>query len=107
MLNPDILPDALDQLDVRPEIDLFASSSRLNKQFPRYVSYNPDPSAVAGNAFTMSWTDMTFYAFPRFCVIPSMLHKIIKDGARGILAVPEWPTLARMLTQKPVLVSAR
>ena len=47
ILNPDILSDALDQLDVRSEIDL--NASRLNNQFPRYVSYNPDPSAVAVN----------------------------------------------------------
>ena len=55
MLNPDILSDALDRLDVKPEIDLFAS--RLNHQFPRYVSYKPDPDTEAVNAFTISWSD--------------------------------------------------
>ena len=43
MLNPDILSDALDRLHVKPKTDLFAS--RLNHQFPRYVSYKPDPDA--------------------------------------------------------------
>ena len=111
LLNPDILSDALDRLDVKPEIDLFASG--LNRQFPRYVSYKPDPDAEAVNAFTMSWSDVTFYAFPPFCIIPSVLHKIIKDRARGILVVPDWPSqpwypiLARELTQRPVLVSPR
>ena len=89
MLNPDILSDAMDRLDVKPEIDLFAS--RLNHQFPRYISYKPDPDAEAVNAFTMSWSDVTFYAFPPFCIIPSVLQKIIKDRARGILVVPDWP----------------
>ena len=60
MLNPDILSDILDILDVKPEIDMFAS--RLNHQFPRYVSYKPVPDAEAVNAFTMSWSDVTFYA---------------------------------------------
>ena len=55
MLNPDILSDALDRLDVKPETDLFAS--RLNHQFPRYVSYKPDPDTEAVNAFTISWSD--------------------------------------------------
>ena len=90
LLNPDILSDALDRLDVKPEIDLFAS--RLNRQFPRYVSYKPDPNAEAVNAFTMSWSDVTFCAFPPFCIIPSVLHKIIKDRARGILVAPDWPS---------------
>ena len=111
MLNPDILSDALDRLDVKPEIDLFAS--RLNHQFPRYISYKPDLDAEAVNAFTMSWSDVTFCAFPPFCIIPSVLQKIIKDRARGILVVPDWPSqlwypiLARGLTQRPVVVSAR
>ena len=73
MSNPDILSDALDRLDVKPEIDLFAS--RLNHQFPRYVSYKPDPDAEAVNAFTMTRSDVTFYAFPPFCIIPSILQK--------------------------------
>ena len=73
MLNPDIPSDALDRLDVKPEIDLFAS--RLNHQFPRYISYKPDPDAEAVNAFTMSWSDVTFYAFPPFCIIPSVVQK--------------------------------
>ena len=110
-LNPDILSDALDRLDVKPEIDLFAS--RLNHQFPRYVSYKPDLDAEAVNAFTMSWSDVTFYAFPPFCIIPSVLHKNIKDWAKGILVIPDWPSqpwypiLAKGLMQRPVLVSVR
>ena len=90
MLNPDILSDALERLDVKHEIDLFAS--KLNHQFPRYMSYKPDPDAEAVSAFTLSWSDVTFCAFPPFCIIPSVLQKIIKDRARGILVVPDWPS---------------
>ena len=107
----DLNPDALEILDVKPEVDLFAS--RLNHQFPRYVSYKPDLDAEAVNAFTMSWSDVTFYAFPPFCIIPSVLHKNIKDRAKGILVISDWPSqpcypiLAKGLMQRPILVSAR
>jgi len=111
MLNPHSLSDALDRLDVKPEIDFFVS--RLNHQFPRYVSCKHDPDADSVNALTMSWSDVKFYAFPPFCIIPSVLRKIVKDRARGILVVLDWPSqpwypvLARGLTQRPVLVSAK
>ena len=111
MLNSDILSDSLKLLGAKPEIDLFAS--RLNKQLPSYVSYKPDPTATAVNAFTLSWACKVVYCFPPFCVIPRVLQKISKDKARGILVVPDWPSqpwyskLARMITQPPILVSAR
>ena len=111
MLNSDILSDSLKLLGTKPEIDLFAS--RLNKELPSYVSYKPDPTATAVNAFTLSWACKVVYCFPPFCVIPRVLQKISKDKARGILVVPDWPSqpwyskLARMLTQLPILVSAR
>ena len=103
---------------VRPKKDnrwrmILNDASRLNHQLPWYISYKPDLDAEAVNAFTMSWSDVRFYAFTPFCIIPSVLHKIIKDRARGILIVPDWPSqpwypvLARGLMQRPVLVSAR
>ena len=55
---------------------------------------------------------MTFCAFPPFRIIPTVLQNIIKDRARGILVVPDWPSqlwypiLVRGLTQRPVLMSA-
>ena len=53
MLNKEVLSDALAKLDFSPEIDLFAS--RVNRQFPKYVAYRPDPNASAIDAFTISW----------------------------------------------------
>ena len=41
MINPSILQEVLRQLSFIPEVDLFASW--INKQFPTYVSYRPDP----------------------------------------------------------------
>ena len=43
MLNPTLLNKAHDKLQARPDVDIFAS--RLNKQFPRYISFRPDPGA--------------------------------------------------------------
>jgi len=42
----------------RPDIDLFAS--RCNK-CTRYVSWHPDPSAVAVDAFTLNWATVGFF----------------------------------------------
>ena len=46
----------------KPSIDLFAS--RLNFQLRPFVSWKPDPQAFAIDAFSISWTEHNFYAFP-------------------------------------------
>lgn len=73
-----------------PNIDLFAS--RINKKCNRYISWHADPDAWAVNAFTVSWSNFYFYAFPPFTMILKTLRKIITDKAKGILIVPLWPT---------------
>jgi hypothetical protein len=52
-LNKQIFYDAISRLGVTPNIDLFAS--RINYQIEPYVSFHPDPGAIAVNAFHMSW----------------------------------------------------
>ena len=44
------------------------------------MACRPDPEAMAINAFTLSWSGIQFYAFPPFCIIPSMLQKMTKDN---------------------------
>ena len=73
-----------------PTIDLFAS--KLNHKCRRYVSWLRDPDSVAVDAFTLSWSDLYFYAFPPFNLILRTLNKIVHDNAVGILVVPWWPT---------------
>ena len=73
-----------------PQVDLFAT--RLNNKLPKYVSWCPDPGACAIDAFTLNWSQFTFYAFPPFSCIPKVISKILKEGASGILIVPWWPT---------------
>ena len=65
---------AINELDFIPNIDLFAS--RTNKQLTPFVSYKPDPEAIAVNAFNLSWKPYSFYAFPPFCLISRVLQKI-------------------------------
>ena len=62
MLNPTFLNKALDKLQARPDVDMFAS--RLNKQFPRYISFRPDPGAYLVDVFSAQWNELNGYCFP-------------------------------------------
>ena len=77
-------------LNFMPVVDLFAS--RVNHHLNKYVSLHPDPNAMATDAFTFSWTHITFYAFPPFSIIGETVAKIIKDRALGIIIIPKWNT---------------
>lgn len=85
-------------------------ASRLNYQLTPYVSWLPDPQAIASDAFTLGWTDHFLYAFPPFSVLPQFLQKLEMDQAQAILAAPNWPTqpwyakLRRLLIRKPILL---
>lgn len=73
-----------------PTVDLFAS--RINKKCDRYLSWFRDPDAFAIDAFTITWSDLYFYAFPPFAIVLKTLRKIIADKATGIMVVPLWPS---------------
>lgn len=73
----------------RPEIDLLATN--LNKKCDRFVSRYPEPNCEQIDAFTFSWSDLNFYAFPPFILILKTLVKIREDKACGIVVVPDWP----------------
>lgn len=75
----------------KPKVDLFAS--RINAQLPNYVSWRPDPHALAVDAFSFSWTDrILYYGFPPFSIIGQTLRKLLRDGATMLLVLPLWPT---------------
>lgn len=61
MIDSTILHEAIVKINFRPDIDLFAS--RLNTQFPRYVSFRPDPRAVAIDALTLNLSHFQVYDF--------------------------------------------
>lgn len=86
-----------------PQIDLFAS--RTNAKCPEYVSWRQDPDALSVDAFTISWKEKFFYAFPPFCLILNCIQKIIQDRATGILVFPMWPAQAWYPQLKDILIT--
>ena len=111
MLDKTSVLNALMELNVTPDIDLFAS--RISHQFTQYVAYKPDPNAFAIDAFSLDWSKLNLYAFPPFSVIPSVLSKMTAEQATGVIVVPDWPTqswhpkVQQMLVKEPVLLEAR
>ena len=107
MLNKNMFKQLIQIMGV-PKVDLFAS--RLNNQLPNYVSWLPDPGAIAVDAFSLDWGPLEFYAFPPFCLIGRCLQKVNHEKAEGLLIAPNWPTqpwyplLMSMSIQEPVLI---
>jgi len=90
-------------------IDLFAS--RTNHQLPTYCSWRPDPGASTIDAFSISWTKMTPYLFPPFCLVGRALSKIRRESVNfACLIAPAWPAqhwypqLLSMLSDFPILL---
>ena len=75
-----------------PSVDLFAS--RINHKLPCYVSWRPDPSADATDAFMFSWGSLFGYAFPPFSLLGRVIQKIFSDEATILLIMPLWPSKA-------------
>ena len=73
-----------------PDIDLLATNT--NTKCETFISWFPDPFALAVDAFTVCWSHFNFYVFPPFALIARVLRKIITDRAKGIVVVPWWPT---------------
>ena len=73
--------------------------------------YTPDPEACSHDAFSFSWQQEHFHAFPQFSCIPQVIHKVELESATGILVVPLFTTqtwftrLLRILTREPLLLA--
>ena len=91
------------------QVDLFAS--RISAQLPKYMSWKPDPGAIATDALSQPWKDIKGYAFPPFALIGRCLSKVQRERVKElILIAPVWPTqpwlavLLSMLFQRPILL---
>lgn len=90
-----------------PNVDLFAS--KQNSKCKNYFSWKRDPNSFGIAAFTVSWQNMLFYAFPPFAIIPRDLNKVILDEGTGLLVVPLWetqpwyPLFKRLLVSEPLI----
>jgi hypothetical protein len=108
-LNPEVFQIICEHLGT-PEIDLFAS--RLNRKVESYMSWRPDPEAVAVDAMSENWEGLFFYAFPPFNMIGRVLAKVEFDRCTGILVVPRWhtqpwwPKFIKMCTKPPIALSS-
>ena len=69
-------------------IDLFATC--LNTKVKRFCSWSPQPGAEWIDAFTRSWTDEFFYAFPPSSLTGRVLQKARRDQARGVIVAHDW-----------------
>ncbi|CAH3188645.1 unnamed protein product [Porites evermanni] len=77
-LNGEVFQEIISQTFI-PEIDLLAS--RLNAKTAKFISWHPQPGAVAIDAFSLSWANMNCYTFSPFSLLPRVLPKIRQDKA--------------------------
>ena len=90
----------------KPDIDLFAS--RLNHKLEKYISFRPDPNAMAVDAFSISWTKQYVYIFAPFSTLSMVLRKIVEDEAEALVVAPLWttqswwPQLAHLIVDFPI-----
>jgi len=89
-LNGEIFNSIIASLSYEVSTDLFASYQ--NHKCESYFSWRPDPQSSGIDAFTFSWSNLRFYAFPPFSMILQTLRKIESDNATGIVVAPFWPT---------------
>jgi hypothetical protein len=76
-----------------PTVDLFASTA--NTQLPKFYSLGLDPHAAGVDCFRHPWGGGGLaYANPPFVasVIARLLAKVIREKARVVLVLPQWPT---------------
>ena len=91
-----------------PDIDLFAS--RLNAKTDCFVSWHPEPGAMAVDAFSISWANLKCYAFPPLSLLTQVLAKIRNDKALVLLIAPVWttqnwyPLLLQLAVEQPILL---
>ena len=55
--HPEVFQKIVDKFG-NPDIDLFAS--RIDRQLKKYVSWHPEPAAMAVNAFSLTWNNNFF-----------------------------------------------
>ena len=89
------------------QVDLF--TSRLTHQLKNYVSWRPDPGAMATDVFTLDWTKFMGYANPPWNLVGRVLTHVRSQQAKVTLITPIWraqvwyPILLEMLVQEPLL----
>ena len=65
-------------------------ASRINRQVKRYVSWHPEPEAMAVNAFSLTWSSNYFYMLLSFSAIDQVLAKVNRDKNEAVIVVRNW-----------------
>jgi hypothetical protein len=92
-------------------VDAFATP--WNAQLPAFISWHPQPGALAANAFSFNWSEMSAYCFPPFALIFKCLEKIRREKAIVVFVCPVWigqpwfPLLLELSCDVPRLLSPR
>ena len=69
---------------------------------------DPDPNAMAVDAFSISWTKQYVYIFAHFSTLSMVLRKIVEDEAEALVVAPLWttqswwPQLAHLIVDFPI-----
>ncbi len=86
-------------------------SPQLNPhQLQHYVSWRPDPGAMAIDAFNMNWTKFQGYANLSWNLIGRVLTQVREQRAQITLVAPTWksqpwyPVLLGMLIREPLML---
>lgn len=109
-IHPEICNQLWDDVE-KPDVDLFASA--VNAKCTKYVSWTAEADAWKVDAFSFSWTDIYFYAFPPFALLHRVLKRVQEDQATGLLVAPCWttatwfPRLLKLLTDHPLQLPNR
>ena len=65
-----------------PTLDLF--DSRINHQVDRYISWKPDPKALAIDIFSIKWNTEFCYIFPPFSLLGKLTTKIYREKRKPL-----------------------
>ena len=89
--------------------ELFAT--RINAQLEQFVSWLPEPSAVATDAFALDWRNPDGYAFPPFSLLSRVINQVRRQRVPTlVLETPLWrgatwfPQLLGVAVAPPVLL---
>ena len=101
-------PKVFEMIDRRygpHSVNLFAT--RDNRLLDRYVSWRPDLSAVAIDAFLFPLKGENPYCFPPVSCIPRLLREVLRQQVTITLVAPDWqaawrPDLNRLLLEPPL-----
>ena len=88
---------------------LFASHHAA--QLEKYMSWKPNPGAVATDAMSQTWNQVKGYTFPPFSLIGRCLSKVKREQVPELaLIAPIWPTqpwfplLVSMSIRRPIQI---